>query len=646
MTQKADTSQTTQQTSTGLEQFIQLLPDIALIVCPNGMILHRNTAAATLFPDEDSWLKALPPAIVWPFQPPEQTIEMSLATPEGNLRDFQIRVSNIIPMGCNGYLLLLQEITEQKKRDQEQEAVLAISEELRDMPSRIQIFTAVLNKLESLLEFDKAVIISRSGHSSNFFIELVRGIEQESIGRDIPEDSPLVNLIEKQEPVWIPDIDENNSVFDSAIFQDMSSAALFPLMIDENHMGAILIARRDLISHTQFNMLGIIAGITASALQRATLSEKANQNLQRLTALRILNLAVSGSLDLDKTLNVLLDQITNQLHVDAADIYLYDPDTHLLKHAARSGFWTNYRKYNFLKIGEGLPGKMAKEPALIQIPDIAKQKEDFLRLGMIESERFVSYYAVPLISKGLVKGVLELFSRHPVQLDNHWINFLETLAAEAAVAIDNAELIQQLQISNDELTLAYDATIQGWSRTLELRDHETKGHSDRVVDLTLQLAQELGISDNELLHMRRGAMLHDIGKTGIPDSILLKTGPLNGEETGVMQLHPDYAVKLLSGIPFLKPALDIPYGHHEKWNGTGYPQGLKGEEIPFAARIFAVVDVYDALSYERPYRGAWSQEKVLEYIQQQSGKHFDPKVVKAFLKIIHEQDFEKTPLKH
>ena len=259
---------------------------------------------------------------------------------------------------------------------------------------------------------------------------------------------------------------------------------------------------------------------------------------------------------------------------------------------------------------------------------------------MIEGERFVSYYAIPLLSKGRVKGILELFSRRTVHLDHHWISFLEALAAEAAVAIDNAELIQQLHVSNDELTLAYDATIQGWSRTLELRDHETKGHSDRVVELTLQLAREMDIPEAEMLHIRRGAMLHDIGKTGIPDSILLKTGPLNGEETGVMQLHPEYAMKLLSGIPFLQPALDIPYCHHEKWNGRGYPQGLKGEDIPLSARIFSVVDVFDALSYERPYRGAWSRKKVLEYIKEQSGEHFDPKVVKTFLNMIQGKNIE------
>ena len=620
----------------GLEQFIHLLPDIAMIVAPDGLIQHQNAASQEFFPDSDSWLKIITDAAGWPFQS-SQPFEIEFIAPDGGRRSFQTQISDTLQAGHNGYLILMRDITQQKRQGQEHEAVLSIDEAIRGLTTPIQIFTTILNKLESLFEIDKAVIISPRHQTGTYFIELVRGIGEEQIGRKLPEDPSFSQFLARQEPLLIEHIPPKASFTFLEHFHDMRSAAVYPLNIHENEIGAIAVAKRTQITQTQFGLLNLIARMTSSAIQHATLDEKANQSLQRLTALRILNLAVSGSLDLDKTLNVLLDQITSQLHVDAADIYLYDLDTHLLKHTARSGFWTNYGEYIFLKPGEDLPGQIVMRPHMVQLPNINGRKHEFLRQRMIENERFVSYYALPLLSKGQVKGVLELFSRRPVHLDALWINFLEALAAEAAVAIDNAELIQKLHASNEELTVAYDATILGWSRTLELRDHETKGHSERVVELTLQLAREMGVPESELLHIRRGAMLHDIGKTGIPDSILLKTGPLNREETGIMHLHPEYAMKLLSGIPFLKPALDIPYCHHEKWNGTGYPQGLKGEEIPFAARIFAVVDVFDALSYERPYRGAWSREKVLEYIRQQSGEHFDPNVVTAFLKLIQAQ---------
>jgi len=192
---------------------------------------------------------------------------------------------------------------------------------------------------------------------------------------------------------------------------------------------------------------------------------------------------------------------------------------------------------------------------------------------------------------------------------------------------------QQLQHYNQELTLAYDLTLEGWAKALELRDPETKDHSQQVIDLTLQLSRALGISDADIVHVYRGALLHDIGKMGIPDSILLKPGALSDDEWDVMKQHPVYAYDMLSPITYLHRALDIPYCHHEKWDGSGYPRGLAGEQIPLPARIFALVDNWDALRSDRPYRKAWPSEKALDYILEKRGSHFDPQVVDAFVKL-------------
>jgi putative nucleotidyltransferase with HDIG domain len=255
-------------------------------------------------------------------------------------------------------------------------------------------------------------------------------------------------------------------------------------------------------------------------------------------------------------------------------------------------------------------------------------------LQYLEGENFVSYHAIPLIAKGQVQGVLEIFRRTPMQVDQEWITFFEMLAGQTALAIDNGHLFENLQHTNLELTLAYDATIQGWSQALELRDEETEGHTLRVTDLTLRLIQTMGLEEVEMEHARRGSLLHDIGKIAVPDSILLKPGPLDEHEWSVMRQHPQYAYNMLSPITYLAPAIHIPWCHHERWDGSGYPRGLKGEAIPMVARIFAVVDVYDALTSNRPYRLAWTHEKAIEYIREQSGMHFDPKVVKAFLDLI------------
>jgi HD-GYP domain-containing protein (c-di-GMP phosphodiesterase class II) len=194
-----------------------------------------------------------------------------------------------------------------------------------------------------------------------------------------------------------------------------------------------------------------------------------------------------------------------------------------------------------------------------------------------------------------------------------------------------AELSAELERANDELERAYETTLEGWTGVLDLRDKETEGHSRRVTEVTVRLALNMGIAEEDLVHIRRGALLHDIGKIGIPDGILLKPGSLTEEEWEVMRMHPVYAHDLLSQIGFLEEASVIPHCHHERWDGKGYPRGLAGEEIPLAARVFAVVDVWEALRSDRPYRRAWPEEKVREYIGMQAGTHFDPAVVEAFL---------------
>jgi putative nucleotidyltransferase with HDIG domain len=228
-----------------------------------------------------------------------------------------------------------------------------------------------------------------------------------------------------------------------------------------------------------------------------------------------------------------------------------------------------------------------------------------------------------------------LFTRS-TPLSEFETKLLSDIAELAANALHRTDLFEQLRAANAELRAAYDETIEGWSRALDLRDRETEGHSRRVTELTIRIAARMGFSEEELVHIRRGALLHDIGKMGIPDAILLKPGPLDEKEWAIMRTHPTLAVELLRPIAFLAPALDIPWCHHEKWDGTGYPRGLRGEEIPLPARIFAVVDVYDALTSDRPYRAAWSQERALAYIREQAGRHFDPRVVEVFEQVITE----------
>ena len=381
-------------------------------------------------------------------------------------------------------------------------------------------------------------------------------------------------------------------------------------------------------------LLTTIASQLSTAHEKLRLFEETRRNLEHLIVLREIDQAITANLDLEPVLNILIEQATEQLQVDAASILLYDHEAQSFDIATRRGFRTQALVHTHLSMGEGYAGRAALERRIINVADLAQSLDGLKRSPLLEQEGFVCYYAAPLIAKGEVLGILELFHRSRLSPNQEWVDFLTALSTQAALAIDNAKLVKNLQLANCELVDSYDKTIEGWSRALELRDKETEGHSQRVTELALLLARSMGIEDGELVHIWRGTLLHDIGKMGVPDQILFKPGPLSEAEWEIMRQHPTYAYNLLGRIPYLKPALDIPYCHHEKWDGSGYPRKLKGEKIPLAARIFAVVDVWDALRSERPYRPAWSREKALEYIADQRGTHFDPQVVDVFMDLI------------
>ncbi len=381
-------------------------------------------------------------------------------------------------------------------------------------------------------------------------------------------------------------------------------------------------------------LLEMFAQKASIGIHNANLYNQADQRLKRMYAFHDIEKAISGSLDLNLTLDIVIKRLVENLNSDAGDILLHSCALGTLEYATGAGFNTDTLQHTKLRIGEGLAGKVALERRIIHIPDLTIETTSLERAKNIHLEKFVTYFGVPLIAKGEVVGVLEVFHRKRFDPTQEWFGYLKTLAEQVASAIDRINLFNDLQLSNIRLTRAYNDVITGWSRALELRDHETEGHCQRVEGMTLKIAQRMGVGGEDLGYIRQGALLHDIGKIGIPDRILLKPGRLTDEEWEIMRKHPTYAFEMLSPIEHLKPAIDIPYCHHEKWDGSGYPRGLKGEEIPKSARIFAVVDVWDALRSDRPYRKAWTDEKALGYIKEQSGKHFDPQVVEAFLEVI------------
>ncbi|HEX4840748.1 MAG TPA: HD domain-containing phosphohydrolase, partial [bacterium] len=450
-------------------------------------------------------------------------------------------------------------------------------------------------------------------------------------------------------PVIVSDIADDPSIAswrDLFLRYGIASLASFPLTSRDETFGVLAVLSDDaaFFSAHRVELFSAFAHQAAAALENARLHEETTDRLDQLESFSKIDLAISSSLDLKITLGVILDQVTARLRVDAADILLLRPPTQMLEYAAGRGFRETRMSGTRLRLGDEYAGRVASERRTLLIPDLretqatppqeaAATPERFLTY-LVTREQFVSYAAAPLIAKGQVLGVLEVYHRTALDPDPTWLAFLEAVAGQGAIAVDNATLFDNLQRLNRDLARAYDTTLEGWSRAMDLRDKETEGHTQRVTDLTVRLARAMGLREDQVVHLRRGALLHDIGKMGIPDAILFKPDKLTAEEWTHMRRHPEYARDLLQPVEYLRPALAVPYAHHEKWDGSGYPQGLRGDQIPLEARIFAVVDVWDALTSDRPYRPAWSRERALTYVREESGKHFDPKVAEAFVNLM------------
>jgi len=422
-------------------------------------------------------------------------------------------------------------------------------------------------------------------------------------------------------------------------FPGLNSGLYVPIHTENRIIGVISVENElpDAFSESDERLVGTLANQAAIALENSRLHNETQQQLNRLRALHSVDLAITNSLDLNVTLDVLLTQVIQQLQVDAAVIYLKEANINDLKYVTSKGFYThlleNVRPDQLMNESHAGRAILERRAIEAQAPLEGRLKEIWM------AEGFHSTYAIPLLSKGDPKGVMEVFSRsadQTIAIDQ--MSFLETLAGQAAIAIENLHLFNGLQRSNMELAIAYDATIEGWSRAMDLRDKETEGHTKRVVDMTLKLAADFDFSGEMLMHIRHGALLHDIGKLGVPDNILLKPDKLTDEEWLLMKKHPTFAFEMLAPIQYLNRAINIPYCHHEKWDGTGYPRGLSDEQIPLEARIFAVVDVWDAITSDRPYRKAWTNEKAMEHIRSLAGTHFDPRIAERFLELKKEEN--------
>jgi len=380
-----------------------------------------------------------------------------------------------------------------------------------------------------------------------------------------------------------------------------------------------------------FSAIQDISRVTQElSLLEQSMSEYLKVRQSQLGALMGVGRAINSSLGLKRVLEEVMDTLIELMRAERGFLMLRESNGNLSVRIARGIAHMNLEEDAF-RFSRTIVRKVSESGE----PILTTNAQDDPRF---EAEKSVAMFQLrsilcaPLKIKNELIGVIYVDNRARAGIfQEHDLGLIRAFADQAAVAIDNAQLFEDLQESNRELQEAYQATLEGWVQALDLRDKETEGHTQRVTILTERLARWMGVRDEELVHITRGALLHDIGKMAIPDGILLKPDKLTADERALMQKHPEYAYNMLRRIEFLLPAIDIPYCHHEKWDGTGYPRGLKGEDIPFAARIFPVVDVYDALVSDRPYRKGMPVAEVKEIIRKDAGSHFDPRAVEAFL---------------
>ncbi len=348
--------------------------------------------------------------------------------------------------------------------------------------------------------------------------------------------------------------------------------------------------------------------------------------IAQLNALRMIDTSIMMTYQLKDTLDVVVDEVLKTIDCESVFLTLADhvqPRIDEVVARRRDGTGISHE--------EEEANRLVTERAFLERRTVSSGVIRSTFMGHdLKRDQSLAYDSRALLAKGNVVGVLTVGFRTGVKRHADQFQFLDALAGQTAIAIESASLLARLEFSRNELASAYDETLEGWARAIDLRDRETEGHSRRVTDLTLALARLVGVEESEIVAMRRGALLHDIGKLAIPDTILLKQGDLTDGEWQVMRQHPIYAKEFLKPISFLRSSLDFPNSHHEKWDGSGYPEGMKGSDIPIAARIFAFADVWDALRSDRPYRKAWSVEQTLKYFEAESGRHFPIRGLRRF----------------
>lgn len=574
--------------------------------------------------------------LVKAFQGETQTFEFWGQRRDGQVFPKDVRLFKGTYFGKDVVIALARDITERKRAEQ------ALRRQLKELTLLHAIAGMAIraHTMDELVEFVTQEV-GRAFYSDNFGFGFLDETEQflrphpsyQGLTANVPRLYPIRgsvsgSVVLSGKPSRIGDVTQAADYL--MVNAEVRSELCVPIKLGERIIGIINAESKELDFFTEEDerLMLTIAGQMANAIERFRLFEAESRRRREAENLIQAVSALSTSLELEKVLEIILDSLEKVVPFDSASIFLLEGD--FLRIMMARGLPNAQKVINqTFPADDPLFAETMRNGHLLILED-ASQDPRFNQWGDTSYVR--GWMGVPLVARGEVIGYITLDSRQPAAYSNQHATLARAFANQAAIAIQNARLFERIQKSLNELNEAYETTIEGWSRALDLRDRETEGHTLRVTDLTLKMAEAMGFSPEERVHIRRGALLHDMGKLGVPDRILLKPDSLTDDEWEIMRMHPLYTYQMLAPIEYLRPALEIPLSHHERWDGSGYPRGLKGQEIPLVARIFAVIDVWDALTSDRPYRPAWSEQAALEYLKKNAGSLFDPQVVEIFLK--------------